>query len=179
MPMRTRNLIDRRTWLIAMLAILVTFIALIAPSVAQPEKQSGRQGGGGGGGWDFGRRERCFMRKINRARHSHGRRRLDWDKQVGYVARQHARSMGNRGYVFHDPDLGQVITRWRSLGQNSGKGSGCRSLFRAFMRSSKHRSNILGRWRHMGVGVDRAGGTVYVQQVFERRRDPGNIWHRP
>jgi uncharacterized protein YkwD len=119
------------------------------------------------------------MRKINRARRSHGRRSLAWDKQAGYVARRHARSMANHGYVFHDGNLGQVITRWRMLGQNSGKGAGCRELFRAFMRSPAHRSNVLGRWRHMGVGVDKAGGRVYVQQIFEHRRDPGNIWHRP
>jgi uncharacterized protein YkwD len=119
------------------------------------------------------------MRRINRARQSRGRRGLDWDKQAGYVARKHARSMASSGYVFHDPNLGQVITRWRALGQNSGKGSSCRELFRAFMRSSGHRRNILGHWRHMGVGVETAYGRVYVQQVFEHRRDPGNIWHRP
>jgi uncharacterized protein YkwD len=119
------------------------------------------------------------MRKINRARRSHGRRSLSWDKQAGFVARRHARAMANHGYVFHDGNVGQVITRWRKLGQNSGKGAGCHGLFRAFMRSPAHRSNVLGRWRHMGVGVDKAGGRVYVQQIFEHRRDPGNIWHRP
>ncbi len=119
------------------------------------------------------------MRKINRTRRARGHRALDRDRQAGYVARRHARAMANHGYVFHDADLGRVITRWRRLGQNSGKGSGCRQLFRAFIRSAGHRSNILGRWRHMGVGVVRAGGRVYVQQVFEHRRDPGNIWRRP
>jgi uncharacterized protein YkwD len=129
--------------------------------------------------WHFNRKERCFMRKINHARRSRGRRALDRDKQAGYVARRHARAMANHGYVFHDPDLGRVITRWRALGQNSGKGAGCRGLFRAFMRSAGHRSNVLGRWRHLGVGVVRSSGRVYVQQVFEYRRNPGNIWGRP
>jgi uncharacterized protein YkwD len=175
MPTRVRVLTSRRFRFTALFTSVAMLIASIAASIALSDGQVARAGGG----WSFSRKEACFMRKINRARRSRGRHSLNWDRQAGYVARRHARTMASHGYVFHDANLGQVITRWRRLGQNSGKGSGCRGLFWAFMRSSAHRSNILGRWRHMGVGVDRAGGRVYVQQIFEHRRDPGNIWHRP
>ena len=175
MPTCARALPGRRFRFVAVFTSLAVLIAPLAASFAF----SGGDVARAGGSWRFNRRERCFMRKINRARRARGDRALDWDRQAGYVARRHARAMANHGFVFHDADLGRVITRWRRLGQNSGKGSGCRRLFRAFMRSAGHRSNVLGRWRHMGVGAVRAGGRVYVQQVFEHRRDPGNIWRRP
>ena len=131
------------------------------------------------GGWSFNRVEHCLMRKINSARARHGLRRLSADKQLAFVARKHARGMAATGSIYHDGDMSREITRWRRLGQNTGRAGGCRRAFRAFMRSSIHRSNILGRWRFMGVGVERRGGRVFVQQVFESRVDPGNVYHYP
>jgi ABC-type branched-subunit amino acid transport system ATPase component len=108
-----------------------------------------------------------------------GKNRLRWDKQLGYVARRHARRMARARGIWHHPRLGRVITRWDRLGQNVGRGAGCRQLFRAFMSSSKHRSIILGTWRFMGAGVVRAGGRMYVHHVFEWHRRPGNIHNYP
>ena len=130
-------------------------------------------------GYSFKRSEACFMKRVNRARRARGYRALNWDKQVSYVARRHASSIASRRSVTHDYSLGEKVTRWRRLGQNTGRGSRCKSLFRSFIRSSKHRANIFGRWRHMGVGTARAGGRLYVQHVFESRRDPGNIYRYP
>ncbi len=123
--------------------------------------------------------EACFIRKINRTRDRHGLNWLAWDKQLGYVARRHARQMAAQRSVYHDPNMGNEVTRWRTLGQNTGRGSSCRSLHRAFMRSSSHRRNVFGNWRFVGVGVEHGGGRVYVQQIFEARRDPGNVYHWP
>lgn len=132
-----------------------------------------------GSRYSFTDSEKCLMRKINQTRRQRGLRALSWDKQVGYVARRHTQSMASQRNVWHDGSLGQKVTRWRRLGQNTGKGQGCRGIFRAFMNSSAHRANIFGRWRHVGVGVSWAGGSIYVQQVFESRRDPGNIYSYP
>ena len=118
------------------------------------------------------------MKRINRVRRRHGRRGLDWDKHLAYVGRRHARVLARADGVWHD-DIGSKITNWRSLGQNTGKGPGCKKLTRAFLHSSAHRSNYLGSWRHMGVGVRRRNGYTYVQQIFSTRRNPGNIYHRP
>lgn len=123
--------------------------------------------------------EKCFMRKVNRARAAQGQRRLNWDKQLGYVARRHAQVLANHGGVWHDQNLGRRVTRWRSLGQNTGAGGRCRKLFGSFMASAPHRANILGNWRFIGVGTDWRGGRLYVQQIFESRRNPGNIWSWP
>ena len=129
--------------------------------------------------YSFRDAEKCMMKKINKRRAKRGLRQLRWDRQLGYVARKHARRMSRHRSVFHDGNLGSKVTRWRRLGQNVGTADGCRKLFRLFMRSSPHRHNIMGRWRHMGVGSKRRGGRLYVMHVFEARRDPGNIYHYP
>lgn len=123
--------------------------------------------------------EKCFMRKFNQVRAEHGLRRLNWDKHLGYVARRHARVMANQGGVWHDQNLGRRVTRWRSLGQNTGMGGRCPNLFRGFFNSAPHRANILGGYRYVGVGTEWRGGRLYVQQIFESRKDPGNVWSWP
>ena len=128
------------------------------------------------GRYSFSRPERCFLRKINTMRKRHDRGALNWDKQLGYVARRHARRMAADGTIYHHGNLGRVVTKWRRLGDNVGRGPNCKSLFRAFKRSS---GNILGTWRHMGVGVKRSGGSVFVMHVFESRHDPGNTYNYP
>lgn len=130
-------------------------------------------------GYSFSKGERCFLKKINGLRHRKGKRRLDADKQLGYVARRHASGMARKGSIYHDGDLGRIVTRWRRLGQNVGVGSGCKSLFRAFINSSAHRANILGAWKHMGVGIDRRGGRIFVMHIFHSKRNPGNVYHYP
>lgn len=120
-----------------------------------------------------------MMRRINERRVRHGRPRLKSDAHLIYVARRHARTMASAGSIYHDDRLGRRITRWRRLGQNVGTGGDCGSLMRAFMRSDAHRSNVLGTWRHLGVGVQRSDGRIYVQQIFESRFDPGNVYNYP
>lgn len=132
-----------------------------------------------GGGYAFKRSEVCLMKRINRARRARGMSGLSWDKQMSYVARRHAYSMAARRSVYHDYAVGQKITRWRRLAQNTGRGRRCRGIFRSFMSSSAHRGNIFGRWRHLGVGTYRAGGRLYVQQLFESRLNPGNVYSYP
>ena len=110
------------------------------------------------GKYSFSQSERCFMKRINSMRHHRGKRGLNHDKQLGYVARRHPRGMAKNGSIYHDSNLGSTVTRWRRLAQNVGVGGGCKSLFKAFKSSSAHRRNILGPWRHMGVGVERRGG---------------------
>ena len=128
----------------------------------------------------FKRVERCMMQKINKRRIGHGKRKLDWDRQLGYVARKHARRMARAGTIWHDGRLGSRITRWKRLGDNVGYArDGCKKLFRAFWNSAPHRQNILGHWRFVGVGSKRRHGRLYVHHIFEARRNPGNIYTYP
>jgi uncharacterized protein YkwD len=124
--------------------------------------------------------EKCLMSRINDQRSRHGLHRLKWDRQLGFVARVHAMKMArrNRGF-WHDHRLGNKVTRWRRLAQNTGYAFGCRSIFKTFWASSFHRRNMLGQWRFMGVGIARAGGRVYVQEIFESHTNPGNVFSFP
>lgn len=176
--LHTRPRISARPLLALSLATTMALMVLAPASHAVVVADDGGRSLAGGG-YAFNSSEKCLMRKINRARRSHGMRPLDWDRQIGYVARRHTRSMASARSAYHDYQLGQKVTRWRRLGQNTGRGGKCRRIFRAFMRSSTHRDNVLGRWRHLGVGATWSGGRLYVQQVFESRLDPGNIYSYP
>ena len=162
------------------LTMLVSFGLIVSMgSVGAVEPAENSTADLGGGRWGFNRTERCVMNKINKVRNKHGVPALKWDKQVGVVARRHAQSMAANYSVFHDSNMDSEITHWKALAQNSGAAGSCKRVFWAFMRSSGHRANILGQWRHMGVGVDKRNGRVFVQQVFEWRYDPGNVYRYP
>lgn len=167
---KARALAGRRlTWALVGVFVLTT---LVTPSVLDGASANAPK-------YRYNKAEKCFMRKVNRVRAQHGQRRLNWDKQLGYVARRHANTLANHGGVWHDQNLGRRVTHWRSLGQNTGAGGRCRKLFRSFMASAPHRANILGRWRFIGVGTQWKNKRLYVQQIFEWRRNPGNVWSWP
>jgi uncharacterized protein YkwD len=165
-----------RTNLVVAASLVVASVTLSSSPVTNAKPLDAARASRGG---YFSRTEACFMRKTNKARLRHGRRPLKWDKQLGYVARRHAHQIAQTRGLYHDQNMGREITRWRRLGQNTGRGRGCKRLFRSFMRSSAHRANILGRWRFMAVGTTKAAGKLYVQHVFEARANPGNIYHFP
>lgn len=158
---------------LAIASVVGTVAALVA-SFALPQVAAQASGH-----YHWNRPENCFIKKINQARARHGLHRLDRDAQLGYVAKRHARAMARKGYMWEQQNLGEKITHWRALGQNTGRGGKCRNLFKAFMASAPHAANILGGYRFVGVGARWKGHRLYVQQIFESKRDPGNIYHSP
>ncbi len=164
----------RRAFIRVAATLLAAFVLMTVSLVDGPTSEASRRSG-----YSFNRLEKCMIKKINKRRARNGRKRLDRDRQLGFVARRHSRAMARNRAIFHDNNLGNEVTRWRRLGQNVGTGRRCRGLFKAFWRSSGHRANILGSWRFVGVGAERRGGRIYVHHVFESRRNPGNIYHRP
>jgi uncharacterized protein YkwD len=127
--------------------------------------------------WNYKAKERKMAQKINRTRSSHNRRRVTLDRHLSRVARVHTNAMIKSRQLFHTSNLGRKVTRWNRLGENVGYGSTVTSLHRAFMRSSGHRANILGRFRHIGVATRKAGGRLWTTVVFEHYRDPGTrLW---
>ena len=132
-----------------------------------------------GGGFSFTRKERCFMKKINQSRANHGLPPADFDPHLGYVARKHAQELARNRAIYHDDEFGQKVTNWYRLGQNTGEGSSCRSLHRAYMQDPAHREIILGNWNFIGVGIAVVNGRIYNQELFESSRNPGNIYNTP
>ena len=158
---------------IAIASIVGTIAALVA-TIALPQTPARA-----GGSYRWNHAEKCFMKKINKARARHGLHRLERDAQLGYVAKRHARAMAREGYMWEQEGLGEKITHWRTLGQNTGRGGKCRHLFQSFMNSAPHAANVLGDYRFLGVGARWKGHRLYVQQIFESKRNPGNIYHSP
>ncbi len=61
--------------------------------------------------------------------------------------------------------------QWKRLGENVGYSSSSISkVHDQFMASAGHRANILdGRFTHVGIGVAKANGRVFVVQMFVQR----------
>jgi uncharacterized protein YkwD len=154
--------------------VVIVVASLLAVSVVVTSSPVGA-----GSCWDYKAKERRMARKINRARTSRGLGRVRLDRHLSRVARAHTRAMVDSRKLFHTQNLGWKVTRWNRLGENVGYGATVKSLHRAFMRSSGHRANILGRFRHIGVATNKAGGRLWTTIVFEHRRDPGTRLSMP
>jgi uncharacterized protein YkwD len=153
-------------------------LVLIAP--IRHEAVGDTSGGSNRGCWEYNSAEHQLARRTNQARAKHGIRPARLDPQLSMVASRHSARMAKRNLLYHSTDLGRVVTRWSSLGENVGTGPSIRPLHRAFMNSPAHRDNVLhGDWRHFGVGSTRQGDRLWVTVVFEARRDPGTTLTMP
>jgi uncharacterized protein YkwD len=108
---------------------------------------------------------------INRARANHGLRRLKVNDRTQRYATDHAQDMARKGTIFHDAALPlEVLLGATSWGENVGYTTAdraARKLHVMFMHSPGHRANILRpRFTHMGIGVEKRNGTVYVVERF-------------
>ncbi len=84
--------------------------------------------------------------------------------------------MVRKNNLYHTPSqkLRHRVTRWITLGENVGVGGTVSSLHGAFMGSAVHKDNILYRgYRHVGIGVSKKRGRMWVTVIFESRNDPG------
>ena len=147
-------------------ALAIALMGVAAPSVTATAAEC----------WRFKPAELRFARKLNHARTTRGIPQLHLDRQLSRVARRHSWEMEGRKSLYHTPlpTLGRRVTKWRILGENIGWGSSVRSLHRAFMRSAAHRANmLLSVYRHVGLGVRRHNGKIWVTVVFEAASNPG------
>lgn len=162
----------------AVVLVVVLLLVVSTPLDTAPRRLEVRNASGSS--YSFYRAEKCVMRRVNGIRHRHGLSRLTRDLQLGYVSRLHARKIARARSLFHDDDFGNRITRWYSLGQNTGQGRTCRAAVRAFKHHPAHMEIILGPWNFHGVGTKRGkDGRLYVQHIFESRSNPGNIYKVP
>ena len=111
--------------------------------------------------------EQELLARTNQARASAGRRTLRWDSALASIARWRSKDMIKRGYFSHDiPGAGNVFDEmsdrgycYKVAGENIGWNTypddvATAEIQQAFMGSSGHRANILGRdWDHIGIGA--------------------------
>jgi len=117
-----------------------------------------------------------IVSQTNAERRKAGLRDLSIDNELTAAANQRARELVSR-FSHTRPDGRSYETVLRECHVSAYKSWGENILYnmsedpadamRSWMNSSGHRANILGRdFTHIGVGVYRSGGKVYVVQLF-------------
>ena len=123
--------------------------------------------------------EQYLIDAANAERAKAGRAPLSPHSTLTSVARTKARDMAVNGYFDHiSPTLGSPKDMMvaaglnpKYWGENIGMGGSVQSIHQAFMNSSGHRANILSAgFTHMGAGVVRQGGRLYVAEEFMQPR---------
>jgi uncharacterized protein YkwD len=113
--------------------------------------------------------ESRLFKRVNVARQNHGLRRLHVSAWLSRKARGHSIRMSRRGQLFHTRCLSCMFRsrRWNRIGENVGLAATVKRVHRLMMRSSSHRSNILGRgYNRIGVGVRKSHRGVWVTEIF-------------
>ena len=132
--------------------------------------------------WRYKDTERGFARRMNAARSEGGLGKLSLDPELSKAARVHTNEMIRRDELFHtsSADLRNRVTDWILLGENVGVGGSVASLHKAFMESPAHRDNIMHvTYKHVGIGVRKADGRMWVTVIFEAVTDPGTTLRMP
>ncbi len=111
--------------------------------------------------------ERTFATMMNEARRNHGVRTLRVTERLSKLARKHSTRMAKRGQLFHS-NLRRTFRSfsYRTAGENIGYGGSLAQILDAFLDSTPHAQNLLGRWRRAGIGVVWRGNSVWVTQLF-------------
>jgi hypothetical protein len=108
-----------------------------------------------------------FVKLINQDRKARGLGPLRLNLQLTRVARDWSGSMAAAGRISHRPRLANAVDgNWTRLAENVGVGPSVSTLHSTFMNSSGHRANVLGDFNHVGVGVVRSGGRMWVTVNF-------------
>jgi uncharacterized protein YkwD len=119
---------------------------------------------------------RGVVAEINATRAAAGLAVLRPSKPLARAAREHARSMATLGYFSHSWPGGTPTIR--SVAASYGKGSGrwavgeilvwaagrlsAQAAVARWLASAPHRRDLLGNWRHIGVGAVHASGAPGV-----------------
>lgn len=106
---------------------------------------------------------------VNESRRDHGVHALGDDLVVRLKAQAWADRLAANGSLSHSTlSSGLDGVAWVAVGENVGRGPSVGSVHDGFMRSPRHRANILDRrWDRIGAGHAVAGdGTVYTVHVF-------------
>lgn len=119
--------------------------------------------------------EMQLLNLINNERTKLGLATLKANNAVANVARAHSQDMANNNYFDHYNLKGESpFTRLRNAGisylaagENIAINVSVPSAHQAFMNSSGHRANVLGRdYTEVGVGIIHDGSRIYVTEEF-------------
>jgi uncharacterized protein YkwD len=173
--------------IVVIAAVVLATTGGLAASVSAAEPEEVEPGSAvrtcGGGTIQLSAKEERTFRLHNRTRKGRGIRPLCVHPALTKAARSHSADMIRKDRLWHG-NVGRRLKKfgyhWRTYGENIGWGSGSRgsskSIFRSWMKTRGHRSNILNRrFREIGVGVETGtfkgtrGATVYTVDFGTRR----------
>lgn len=106
---------------------------------------------------------------VNHYRADHGRRHVHDNRDVDRLAQHHSKKMASARKLFHSSSMwtklrGHHVRCWA---ENIGMGSSIWRVFKGWVRSSEHRSNMLNRhYRRTGIGIVRARGAYWVTMIY-------------
>ncbi len=166
-------------------AAVLASVAALSASVIEPRKAEAADTVRtcGGGKIKLNSKEERTLKLHNQARKNRGIRRLCVHPKLTQAARAHSAHMIRKDYFGHG-NAGRRLKRydykWHTYGENIGGGSGRygrpANVFKRWMNSHDHRSNILKKgFREIGIGTytgtyrGKRGYTMYTVD-FGRRR---------
>ena len=134
---------------VALVLCTLTTLLVLSFAAAAPAAQAGSP--------RLDRGERSVIRAINRARASHGLRRLLTGRRLARAADAHSRTMLRANFFAHGAFSQRVrhYVRYRSIGETIAMTSRCsaRAVVRMWLNSPSHRAVLLSRrFRRVGVG---------------------------
>ncbi len=169
-------------------SIFLAGVAAVGVSVADPPVAEAAGGGKaakcGGGKISLNSRELRSFKLHNKARRNHNLKPFCVHPALQKAARSHSKDMIQRDYFSHKTKgknesackrMRRFGYRWRSCAENIGYNPTPDRMFRAWMRSSGHRRNILnGKYREIGIGAytgnyKRFRTTMYTVDFGTRR----------
>jgi hypothetical protein len=108
-----------------------------------------------------------FVTRINALRSSQGLATLTVNANLTAKAQAWAKTMADKGDIWHSNLPDGVTENWQRLGENVGMGGSVDALHDAFVKSPHHYENLIDPgFRYVGVGVVNANGTLFVSEVF-------------
>jgi uncharacterized protein YkwD len=116
---------------------------------------------------------------VNRARRAQGLPGLKWNKALAAAARQHAGVMAKHGSAAHgfagEPSLAsrthQGGAHFVYVAENVIQGTSPESIHQGFLKSAKHRANMLDLdMDSIGVGVVERGGHLFAVEDFAKAK---------
>jgi hypothetical protein len=110
---------------------------------------------------------------LNTYRAANGRSSLRLSAELTSKAQAWSERMAASGQLSHSTLSAGVSSGWEALAENVAQNYSVQAAQVALQNSPGHRTNMLGSYTEMGVGVaEGSGGTIWVTQVFARRSTP-------
>jgi hypothetical protein len=115
-----------------------------------------------------------FVSLVNGLRTSRGLAPLTVDPTLAASAQRWTDQMAATATLAHDPALGSAVTGWTKISENVGNGPSVDSIWRAFLASPSHLTNLTdAEVTHLGIGFTRdARGGLWTTHRFIRKAAP-------